>query len=382
MKNKYQKILTSLVAGTLLGSASAYAGANPSIGWNYNTIVATPHYPIVGEEAKIEVVVTNPGDAPASNVQVKISFNDWGVTFQGWQEIDTVTVPSIPAGGSVTVETFHVFETRTHTCLEALIVGAVENTDINDDRGQINLEVINTGETFSWNVPVVNNGDQPLHLLVVGMCKPGDPAGTANGAAPCREDAKEVNLAPGEEMLVPVHIDLHGFAVGQHIEFEVNAYDLGAGTGAFLPQNRNHVLIRIVKHTARSLKQAAHAQIMNVAGNVDGGLKKRVEAAATAVAHALNNGSWVDDNHLQKAGGAAVFGHDESAVNQLMSLLDTEMPLALKAKLDAAALKLSDSDRILTQGANGALQPGDDGRADGNYQAAIRAYKRAWQSAQ
>lgn len=380
-----QFVLRSIFTGAMFSAATAaFAGANPSIGWNYGTIVATPHYPIVGESAKIEVTVTNPGDVPASNVQVKISFNDWGVTFQGWQEIDTITVPSIAAGGSVTVETHHTFQNRTHTCLEALIVGADEDTDPNDDRGQINLEVINSGETFSWDVPVVNNGDHPLNLLVVGMCKRNDPAGNDGAAGgPCRDDVKQVELAPGEELLVPVNIDLRDFAIGEQLEFELNAFDLGAGGDAFLPQNRNHVLIRIIRGTARSIDESAKVQVNGVAAGVaHKGMKKRIQQAAAMIANALNDKAWVGDNGVKKKGGAAVFAHADAAVNQLMALLDTCLNIEQKAALDDAARKLSDAARILAQTAGGNLKRGDDNRAAGDYRGAIHAYKHAWQAAQ
>ena len=64
---------------------TSYAGANPQIpfyGGN-GSIIATPHYPIVGETAAIQVVVGNSGDAAAANVQVKVSFNDWGRDVSG-----------------------------------------------------------------------------------------------------------------------------------------------------------------------------------------------------------------------------------------------------------------------------------------------------------
>ncbi len=365
-----------LLACSLAAASPAFAGANPSIGWNYNTITATPHYPIVGETAQIAVVVTNPGDAPANNVQVKISFNDWGVTFQGWQEIATVTIPTIPAGGSATAQTEHVFVTRAHTCLEALVVGASENTDPNDDRGQINLEVINSGETFSWNVPVVNNGDQPLHLLLVGACR-----GRGDGAdgQACHEDVKEVDVAPGQELLVPVNIDLRGFAVGEPLEFELNAFDLGAGGDAFLPANRNHVQIRIVRQTALNLAQETLGQIRAVAALVpEKGLKKRVEAAAARVDQVVANNLWADPDHVKKNN---VFAHAQAAVNQLMALLDTDLPQPQKIALDTAARNLADAMRIVAKAANGdaaSIQVGDDDRAGGDYKGAINAYKHAW----
>ncbi len=311
---------TSLLALAAFGTlASAMAGANPSIGWNYGTITATPHYPIVGEPAHLAVVVTNPGDAAATNVRVKISFNDWGVTFQGWQEIITLTVPSIPAGGQTTVETDHAFANRTHTCLEALVVGADENTNPDDDRGQINLEIVNAGETFSWNVPVVNNGDHPLNLLLVGACKGRDAAQGDLPPGPCKEDVKEVQIGAGEELLVPIEIDLRGFAVGQALDFELNAYDLGAGGGAFLPQNGN---------------------------------------------------------------GANIFAHTENAVQRILAAIDSGVDRNTKIALDTLARNLTDAARILAQANHGDasdIADGDDLRAAGQYKPAIGSYKHAWQ---
>lgn len=385
MKSFKLHLQRATLAAAISMTASAFAGANPSIGWSYGTIIATPHYPIVGEPAHIAVMVTNPGDAPASNVQVKISYNDWGVTFQGWQEIDTITVAVIPAGGSVTVETDYAFQNRTHTCLEAVVVGADENTDPNDDRGQINLEIINAGETFSWEVPVVNNGDHPIHLLVVGACK--GRAGT-NGdlpPGPCKEDAKEVVVAPGEEVLVPINIDLGSFAIGQVLDFELTAYDLGAGGGAFLPQNRNHVLLRIVRETALHLENDARAKAAAIAAaQGDMKNKSRIDEVVKALDKALG-GAWLDDNHVKKGSGANVFAHTETAVHHLMLALDADISRNDKIALDTLARNLTDAARILAKANNGEagdIQSGDDHRAAGDYKSALNAYKHAWQGGQ
>lgn len=368
----------------VLASASAFAGANPSIGWNFGTITATPHYPIVGESTHIAVVVTNPGDAPANNVQVKLSFNDWGVTFQGWQEIATVTVASIPAGGSTLAEADYVFQHRTHTCLEALVVGASENTNPDDDRGQINLEVINAGETFTWNVPVVNNGNDPLHLLLVGGCRGKGEAGGNTVPPPCKDDVKEVNVAPGEELLVPIEIDLHGFAVGQQLEFELNAYNLGAGPGSFLPQNHNHVLIRVTRETARHLIKSARDRANALAATqTNRGLKRRLELLGDTLDKTLIPALWLDDNKVRKVLGVTVFALTQAAVLEIDSLLNGNVSHNDKIVLDELARNLSDADRILAKAVNGDaddIKDGDDDRANGNYARAINDYKHAWLS--
>lgn len=372
----------ALLGALLFQGADALAGANPSIGWNYGTIVATPHYPIVGESTHIDVVVNNPGDVPASNVQVRISFNDWGVTFQGWQEIATVTIPSIPAGGSATAQTDFVFQNRAHTCLEAVIVGAVENTNPDDDRGQINLEVINSGETFTWNVPVVNNGDQPRNLLLVGGCK----GRGAIGQEPCREEVKEVVIGPGEEILVPVVIDLHAVPVGQEVEYELNAYDLGAGPAAFLPQNRNHVLLRVVRESAHHLKTVARTKAAALAGTqTSKAQRNRLEELVKQLDKALNPDLWLDPNRVKRAGGASVFAQTQAALNHVQQLLASPLSRNDKIVLDGIARGLSDSDRILAQtvqGDAGEIQEGDEDRARGDYRGAVNAYKHAWQNPQ
>eukprot|EP00961_Rhodomonas_salina_P165023 2223754-Rhodomonas_salina.1 len=109
--------------------------------YGYGSIVASPNPPVVGSPTTIRVTVSNSGTEAAHGVQVKLSFNTWGVVFDGWQEIETQTA-DIPAGGEETLTFTHVFISRTHTCLEAKIVdwGEGGNSVTTDDRGQINLE--------------------------------------------------------------------------------------------------------------------------------------------------------------------------------------------------------------------------------------------------
>jgi hypothetical protein len=40
------------------------------------TITVNPAYPMVGQNTHITVIVSNYGDQPATNVRLKISFND------------------------------------------------------------------------------------------------------------------------------------------------------------------------------------------------------------------------------------------------------------------------------------------------------------------
>lgn len=371
--------------------AGARAGVNPQVPfYGGGTIIATPAYPIVGENTHIEVVVGNTGDQPASNVQVQASFNDWGVTFFGWQAIGTVTIPSIPAGGTAIAEFDHVFQNRAHTCLEALILGADQNDDPNDDRGQINLEVINAGETFTYDVPVRNEGDGPLDLLVLGRCQVKGAPGAVDGAHPCQEVAEVVHLEPGEEVLVPIAVDLAGFLPGQAIGFVVDAFDLNSAD-PLAPENRNHVELIIVRETARHLKQDAQAILAAVGSQTwDRALRNRLQAAAKHVGTALEPKSWSDDNRIAKAGGAAAVAQEKAAIQQVVALLRSSLPLALKVQLNDAALKLTDADRILAEtaiqdaGGNAVaaarLREGDAARQRGEYEAAIQSYFKAWQA--
>jgi len=388
--NQFIRNLQRALALGALSMGSAFAGANPGLPfYGYGAIVATPHYPIVGENTHIAVTVGNTGDTDAHNVQLKISFNDWGVTYQGWQEIATVTIATIPAGGTAVAETDHVFVTRTHTCLEALIVGADDNTDPNDDRGQINLEVINSGESFSYDVPVVNNGDHPVNLVVVGKCQ----ARGADGSlppGPCKDDVKQVQLAPGEEALVPVQIDLHGFAVGQELDFILDAFDMNAGPGAFLPNNHNHIQLKIVRETARHLKKKVLAQLNGLAGGpVDKNVKNQLNELIKKLQKTLDDGNWADDNRLNKNGGAEVFAHDADIARKLLEHMRGNLPITIKSAMDDAIRALVDSDRILANTANADggnanradLRDGDADREAGDYPGAVNDYKRTWQAA-
>jgi hypothetical protein len=369
----------SLLAA-ILTAASAHptqAGANPGLRWGAGAITAAPHYPIPGELTRIAVIVTNTGDAPASNVQVKLSHSDWGLSLQGWQEIKTIAVPSIPAGGEVTVQTDFDFQSRTHSCLEARIVGADQNADPNDDRSQLNLETMHAGEKFAWRVPLTNKGEKPLSLQVVASCKGKD---GKPFPANYQEESRKVDLGPGDEYLHPVAIDLSELPVGQTVDFELNAYDLGAGDKSRLPQNRNHVVIRIMRASAKQLQQSARDRTAALAASIaDKGAKKKLEEAVSDLNKALS-GNWVGENQIKK-GGPNIFASAESAVHRIMSAQEGEASREQKMALDAIARDLTDSARMLALGNNGNasdIAAGDDVRAAGEYKGAINTYRRAW----
>lgn len=388
MKKLKNTILTTLGACAFaLTPLDALADANPHIpfyGWG--TITATPAYPIVGEEAQIAVTISNNGDLPAQNVQVRISFNDWGATFAGWQEIATVTINEIPIGGSAVALATHVFETMAHTCLEAVIVNSIGGNDPNDDRGQINLEVVSADGQFWYQVPVRNEGNEDLNVLVVGHCEKQDGTAQVDDRF-CKAENQEVVLGPGEEILVPVEINLHGVPPGGVVDFVLDVYDLGAAD-PYAPANHNHIQLRVVRDSAKNLKKKALTTVEAVAVGLNGGVRKQVETVARSIKQALQSDAWSGDSSLTKGGGAKVFAQEEAALNQLLHLLKSDVDVAEKAALNAAALQLTDADRILAQNAGGTnpdvralIGEGDAHRAAGDYHQAVVFYKKAWQAA-
>ncbi len=377
-----------VIAGLLVAGLTSpvAAQANPGLPfYGYGSIVATPAYPVVNEAAQITVTIGNTGPVAATNVQVKLSFNDWGVTFMGWQEIGTATLASIPPFGTATVAFDHVFVTRTHTCLEALITGADENADPNDDRGQINLEVINAGETFSYGVPVANHGDEPLDLLVLGHA-PRDAAGTPGGAGAEPIDVV-LHLEPGETAMVPVEIDLSGVPLGTAVDYQVDAFDLARPLDT---NAREHVLLRIVKTTARANKERVTNRMATLgAGLPKGPAANQFRAAVKHLQAALEPRLWVDGNRVVAGSGAEVFAQEGFFDRKAKDLLPL-LPYPAKLAIEGALRALVDCDRILAQTAIADAGGSPEAEAlfaeaealrlagDGG---AILLYKRAWQAA-
>lgn len=380
------------LSSLLLPLSVAHAGANPQIPfYGYGAIVANPAFPIAGENTHVTVNVSNNGDAPATNVRVRLSFNDWGVTFMGWQQMGETVISSIPAGGAVTVAFDHVFVTRTHTCLEALIVSSDNNDDLNDDRGQINLEVINAGDTFAYGVPVRNDGEAPLNLLIVAG-RHGEPVG--NGPPiEVNETVENIVLQPGEEHIVPIEVRFPvGTPPGTAIDILVDAYDLGAAN-PFAPAHHNHVRLRVVHQTARNLKEQALGQLQALRGQIqDRSLHNQVSAVIQHIAKSLSPHLWVDASRLKPSGGAAVFAQEKAAAQKLEQLLG-KLPSGLKEAADTALRAEVDADRILAQTAQAdagdgpasaaalLLHEGDAARQQGDYALAIACYQSAWRRA-
>ena len=394
-----QAVLTAAVgAATLLClqfglTATAIAGADPAFSfYGYQDIVADPSPAIANENTHITVTVSNLGDTPATNVMVKLSFNDWGVTFQGWQEIDVVSIPSIPAGGTEEAEFDFVFENRAHTCLEALIVSADVDTNSNNNRGQINMEVVNAGESFEYYVPIVNNGDEDLLLQVRGECLHQGPVGVVAGR--CRPIDELVLVPAGEE--VPVLVEVEFFPDtprGTPIDVVVNAFD------PFNPGDvnaMNHVVLRVVFNTPRGLMEDCLAALDALPplpspgkGKKSNGLGKKIDEIASHIEKALALDAWVDDSLLQLHPHAVHLVYEQSAVavQQLLTLTESkDLPIEWKIELNYCVGALTDAARTLLETAireaggnieaEVFLQEGDALRLSGEEKKAVHKFKR------
>eukprot|EP00961_Rhodomonas_salina_P062334 836762-Rhodomonas_salina.1 len=231
--------------------------------YGYGIIDPTPNPAVAGEPVFIDVVVGNDGSNDATGVELKLSYNDWSIGFGGWTEIETKFVDI--ANGTATsllVPFTHTFTSAVHTCLEAKIVSVETggDTNPNDNRAQINLEVVMCDAAeCSFGVPVVNNHDAPIVVgnFVVG-CKPREhPDGAAAESAlvPCEFDV-EVDV-PGLRddgtLLLPAQSEVLArlsatFASGSLSsgaavrDVFVEAADLTSGSAG----EANHVLVRMV----------------------------------------------------------------------------------------------------------------------------------------
>lgn len=384
------RIVPVLALAVLAGveTRSAQAQANPMLlNYGWGQIVANPHYPIVGETATISATITNAGNAPATNVQVKLSFNDWGVTFMGWQQMGSIqTIPVIPPGGSATVSVTNVFLNRTHTCVEALIVGADQNSDPNDDRGQINLEVVNSGESFSYDVPVVNNGQGNLDAGVNGQLFMREGQGLPiGGVLPVEVVPNEVHLGPGEMALVRVKLDLRALPPGP-LMLKIEAVDQND------PNARNNVIFDIRRTTAYQLKRDALAALQTLQPNLPTvAQRNKVGNAIGHVQKSMDLRLWKpgDENRLARSNAAAsVFVQEAAAAQILEGLLGEAIGLNEKVLIDEVIRGLCDADRILAEtaiadagghpAASVIRQQADDAREQGSYPDAMRKYGQAW----
>lgn len=365
-------------------ATKAMAGANPFMEfYGYGKIVPVPNPAIVNETTAITVTVDNNGDAAATNVQVQLSYNDWGVTFFGWQQIGTATIPSIPASGNANAPFNYVFTNAAHTCLEALITGADQNTDTNDDRGQINMEVVNAGSSFSYDVPVRNEGAAPIVVDIGGNC---DNAGLP--MVECRHPVKPGQpLAPGEEVRVPVEVDFPpGTPRGTEVIADVTAEDPShPGDSNY----KNHVRFVVRYETAKGLKQDAIAAL-NAIALTDPKIDKLRLKAIEKIQKSLDSTAWTDDSTVAAMGGAAIMGAELGATRKLTKAA-SKLTGSDRGSVEDVIAALVDAERILAGSAITAaggdaeaeveLTEGDVYREAGDGVRAVKQYRKAWKFA-
>lgn len=150
----------------ILALDSANAQADPTFAmWPFN-IRPDPTPGIVGDVNDIHVTAFNGGNADTTNLEIVLSYNDWGVTYMGWQEIGRANIASLDAQNYAERTLQHVFNNRAHICLEAKYsstgVGTGGNTNTWNDRTQINWEVVYADESTYVYVPFGNGADEDI----------------------------------------------------------------------------------------------------------------------------------------------------------------------------------------------------------------------------
>eukprot|EP00961_Rhodomonas_salina_P063307 850888-Rhodomonas_salina.1 len=240
----------------------------PSL-WGYGSINTLPNPAIVGQATYMSVTVTNPCCAPASDVVVTLSYNDWSIGFgpDGWQEIGTQVV-NLGVGDVAVLDFSYEFQSRAHTCLEAKIksVGNGGNSNINDDRAQVNMEVVYCSEDCTYSIPLVNSND---HAITVGDLQYGcrvrerfsseNDDGAAGNLVDCPFDVQvDVPEVDGTAASFSTTIEIPSLSEAQVrfsanissappvIDVYVQARDLSTG-------EVNHVVLRLVRTQVPSI---------------------------------------------------------------------------------------------------------------------------------
>ncbi len=378
-------VLSGLVL--LADAGRVEAAANPKLPfYGYNAIVPSPNPAIVNQNTSIAVSVENDGDATATNVGVAVNYNDWGVTFSGWQPIGTANIPSIAAAATETTSFNFTFLNRAHTCVEAIITGASENGNIDDDRGQINLEVVDSAGSFQYDVPVRNRGAGPRIVDVGGECD-GDGLIVECNIPP----RNGMPLPPGQEIMLPIQVEFPpGAAIGSQVEIIVAAADTSDPNDA---ANQEHVRFIVNLTTARAAKEAARDELEALLGELPTEkLEKPLVKAITKINESLASHAWQTDSSVGLDGGGKVFAKEGAAVATLIKLADGLSMGSALVTIEAAMQSLVNADRILVESALGeasgdttaaeaALQAADALWRAGNLKDAIKGYKEAWELA-
>ena len=111
----------SLLLLPLIFSMTNGQSADPGFPMYGNFAIMPDSFPgIVGVNTDIDVLLLNYGASATTGAEVELSFNDWGVTYQGWQPIGTMSY-DVLANNNLQQTFSHVFQSRAHTCLQAVI---------------------------------------------------------------------------------------------------------------------------------------------------------------------------------------------------------------------------------------------------------------------
>mmetsp|Transcript_105689 Transcript_105689/g.158207 ORF Transcript_105689/g.158207 Transcript_105689/m.158207 type:complete len:369 (+) Transcript_105689:1-1107(+) len=217
---------------------------------------------IVGINTDIDVLLLNYGNTDTT-AEVELSFNDWGVTYMGWQPIGTM--PFTLLANDNDRKTFsHTFANRAHTCLQAVVTdpGTGGNDNENNDRTQINWEVVHADEDYDMWVPFGNGADE--EIIVNGteiLC-------WKNGTvSPCFPDWQQGEPGADGQFEEDPNPDVNGapekLGANEEVVAVVNMPKIPEdGMVVMLQANMNgqpnNVMIQVVKTTIEELLNTPH----------------------------------------------------------------------------------------------------------------------------
>jgi len=405
------KFLSALIMLSLCVTVNSTA--DPGFTWPGTYIIRPDPSPgIVNDVNEITVLTLNHGTTE-SEVNIQLSYNDWGVTYKGWQEIGTYTY-DIPANGNAEHVFTHIFETRAHVCLEAKVlnVSSGGNSDTTNDRTQINWEVVNVGDTINIYVPFGNGADE--EIVVNGteiLCMinetfvpcpgrsrgdirmdDGDRIVVRDPVFPDQEqldpffpDQEQLDpfFPDQEQLLPPPNRRLLQSGLAPFLQFAPSTLaphseqiatlvvpDIPDGgmvvmVQAYMNNELNHVMINLVKTTVHELLNTPHLCCIK-------SLRTRLML----------------EKILRDALAAYENGECKAALKLLRSfiqkatLLECELSAAEKACIEKALLKVVDAARMIALELGSSLmlpryvQDGDYFRRQGVYEAAVMEYAR------
>lgn len=120
---------------------------------------------VQGVPTDIDAWTFNYGSDPVTDVKIELSHSGWGMGYAGWVPIGTTTF-DLAAGANYQHTFTHTFDFAAHACLQVVIVdpGSGGNTDTNDDRVQINWDVISADDAqeIDLYIPFGNGADEEI----------------------------------------------------------------------------------------------------------------------------------------------------------------------------------------------------------------------------